>query len=304
MEVTSSAFSPLVSPRSLLERQLAIARVLGQASLSNRNPWLDPFTHHINSLASTATESRINSLFPPRSVSRLSRPKKRHICDFCNREFTKSYNLKIHRRTHTNERPFPCDVCGRKFRRGDHLRDHKYTHSKEKPFKCTICQRGFCQQRTLAGHLEKDHPNDHHIQKNKNSILRNAPSKFCSPPSSSLFPTMFPQTAVNLSLFSSAAVAAAASVNNNKEISSANSAIKADDSLSKPSSDAPRIPRDLQVIPLFNTSANSEDVNNNVNTPSPTSSAELIKISNSCSLEQEINKKKIGFSIADIMSCR
>nr|XP_029714440.1 zinc finger protein OZF-like [Aedes albopictus] len=77
-------------------------------------------------------------------------------CSSCNKAFKTQSHLSVHfRAAHTSDRPYVCEICPRKFAHSKVLKQHRLTHAAEGPWKCHICEKTFRQRKTLIGHMSQ-----------------------------------------------------------------------------------------------------------------------------------------------------
>ncbi|XP_044738951.1 myoneurin-like [Chrysoperla carnea] len=82
-------------------------------------------------------------------------------CDKCDyKTFSLSQLNNIHKRIHTDMKPFLCDICAKAFKNPKQLRTHKTIHKpsyKMCNFVCDLCNRPFACRRLLKLHVEGVH---------------------------------------------------------------------------------------------------------------------------------------------------
>ncbi|XP_023159823.2 zinc finger protein 250-like [Drosophila hydei] len=83
-----------------------------------------------------------------------------YVCEYCAKEFSKSYDLIRHRRSHTKETPYLCGICFKRFAIQSKLNEHhKRLHAAVKKHACTECIASFRSKTELHKHLGEEHPN-------------------------------------------------------------------------------------------------------------------------------------------------
>lgn len=75
----------------------------------------------------------------------------------CLKTFKTQTQLRIHKMTHSNGRPYTCLDCGKGFTIQKDLKRHSLCHTGEMPFPCELCNTRFRRNDNLKRHIENTH---------------------------------------------------------------------------------------------------------------------------------------------------
>ncbi|XP_019762483.1 zinc finger protein 239 [Dendroctonus ponderosae] len=84
-----------------------------------------------------------------------------HACQSCMKKYRSKYELEVHQRVHSGEKPFACSVCQKSFTDNRNLKRHLKIHSEDKKHECPTCQKKFLHLFSLKTH-QRIHTGEKH----------------------------------------------------------------------------------------------------------------------------------------------
>ncbi len=85
-------------------------------------------------------------------LERRKRSEKLFRCAYCDKTFTHSHNMIVHKRTHTLERPYVCHICNKSFAHSSYMKYHEKVHTGLATHQCALCGIAFKSQTKLNQH--------------------------------------------------------------------------------------------------------------------------------------------------------
>jgi len=86
---------------------------------------------------------------------------KPHVCEVCQKAFSRASHLKEHLVVHSKEKKFECPVCFKRFPFLSTMNHHKQSHGEDKLFKCDRCTKSFKEKKSLKVHCINTHKIDY-----------------------------------------------------------------------------------------------------------------------------------------------
>lgn len=86
---------------------------------------------------------------------KLIKGKRKFLCNYCGKNYTRKNGLDRHIMSHTGTKPFECKECGKCYITKNTLKTHMLIHTGIKTHKCQICNKSFIQSSHLNYHMRR-----------------------------------------------------------------------------------------------------------------------------------------------------